>query len=61
MRKQKIHTWNSELKSFEREHLKDEGIKSLADLEESIKWQKQFTLVCKECQRILNQLKGETK
>ena len=56
MRKQKIHKWDSNLKLFERKHLKSEGIRSKAELIENLEWQRKYTKPCKECQKILNKL-----
>jgi len=57
MRKQKIHKWDSNLKLFERKHLKSEGIRSKAELIENLEWQRKYTTVCKECELIREKMK----
>jgi len=56
MRQAKIITWTEPLKLFEREHLKSEGIRSKAELIDSIEWAKEWTKPCKQCQKILTKL-----
>ena len=57
MRQQKIHKWDSPLKLFEKQHLASEGIRSKAELEDSLNWQLEFTEECQECKKIREKLK----
>ena len=52
----KIKSWDDPLYLFEKKHLKDEGIKSKADLIASLDWQRMFTKECEECKLILTKL-----